>query len=414
VRSSCSWWRWRWEQPRKWLTSRAGACGPVWPLAPFFACPSPRCAILCWSASRELRSCPGPYIVPASNVAVVVLEIGALGTTTAGDCSVTLESPGGLLPINLNFTDIRLSSASVVTVYDGPSLSSPVATVLSRTQDAREVVWVVGGGELELEQLCLLSDLVGVGTAPRSGSCLLGWPRWSGVVTLRVMCAIGHSPCSFNAEVFVGCPPGAVSRNGHSRPNRCEDCPPGRYGGGGVPGSVCTACPASTPFSVAGTGFISQCSSCSSGCDNGLFGKTLDSPCPGPGWLVWYDRSGVEGVASCLRVVSASASWSEAQDACVSFGSGSHLLTVRQVLCCPAAFAERGVFVPQRLPVVLHTRALRPACVRACVSGSLHPGRFGPAAGVSWLRSPVQSASVGGCCSGAPKLVSVKQGAVKF
>lgn len=91
----------------------------------------------------------------------------------------------------------------------------------------------------------------------------------------------------------------------------CQDCSPGQYGAlsGVVPS--CLPCTPPSPFSNAGQ------TSCYGGC-------------PDLTWTTWVDVAGVEGAHSCVKLVSGSLSWAQAQASCSSLGTGVHLLSAKQ------------------------------------------------------------------------------------
>ena len=106
-------------------------------------------------------------------------------------------------------------------------------------------------------------------------------------------------------------------------------CSAGKYSAAGA--TSCTSCPASTPYSRVGSTSSTACVSCSSGSCDSSYGAVMSSPCIDSTWTVWYDKSGVEGSHSCIKVNSTSLSWLAANAACSAVASGVHLLTSSQV-----------------------------------------------------------------------------------
>jgi hypothetical protein len=103
-------------------------------------------------------------------------------------------------------------------------------------------------------------------------------------------------------------------------------CPAGFYGPGNT---TCTVCPTATPYSMAGSGNMSQCTNCSSGCSSGTFGAYLCPTAVYTDWSVWYDTTGVEGNNSCFRYVQAAVHFNASGASCRA--AGGHLLSSKQV-----------------------------------------------------------------------------------
>jgi syndecan 4 len=115
------------------------------------------------------------------------------------------------------------------------------------------------------------------------------------------------------------CPPGSNSTAS------AVPCPPGTYANAST--GLCEACPTSTPYSLAGSTVLANCSTCSSGCSGGY--GTL--ACGDTTWTAWVDGAGVEGGNSCLKVVGTASSWSAAKASCAGLGSGASLISTSQV-----------------------------------------------------------------------------------
>jgi hypothetical protein len=66
-------------------------------------------------------------------------------------------------------------------------------------------------------------------------------------------------------------------------------------------------------------------------------------PCVDFAWGSWIDN-GVEGNNSCIRISNGAAmDWASAASYCTSMVPGAHLLSTRQVGCCPVQLsAEWG------------------------------------------------------------------------
>ncbi len=110
--------------------------------------------------------------------------------------------------------------------------------------------------------------------------------------------------CSGNCSAGYACPAGSTNAT-------AVMCSAGQYSLSGA--GSCALCPASAPFSSPGS-------------------ASCYSACPDATWIAWLDAAGVEGAHSCLKRVTATATWSGSNATCVALEVGSHLLTSRQVV----------------------------------------------------------------------------------
>lgn len=79
----------------------------------------------------------------------------------------------------------------------------------------------------------------------------------------------------------------------------------------------------------------------------------MASPCIDSSWSVWYDKTGLEGIHSCIKLFRTSVSWAAANAACSAVAPGVHLVTTNQVLSCIlAALAVDVVAVQLLYPLV--------------------------------------------------------------
>lgn len=191
----------------------------------------------------------------------------------------------------------------------------------------------------------------GLATADCSGVCTAGYVCALGA-TSQTLCGAGtystaqsgfcnycppgqfgsssgltSSTCSgaCNASAGSHCPLGSSSTSG-------EPCPPGTYSNATGTLARCVVCPVEAPYSPAGSRNLTACVPCldATACPDGTRGVFA---CPNTSWSPWVDRSGVEGVNSCLMLVQANVAWSSANALCNALSpSGSvHLLTTKQV-----------------------------------------------------------------------------------
>ena len=139
------------------------------------------------------------------------------------------------------------------------------------------------------------------------------------------------------ANITTLCPIGTFSPLGVTSPSLppCTPCPVGRYGD--LDGALgCAACPPEAPYSLPGSNSISQCTSCSSGCNADGYGASL---CPqDPSWVLWVDAGDVASSGlnptlsgSCLRFAPTPTQWVQASEDCMESAPGAHLLTPGQV-----------------------------------------------------------------------------------
>jgi hypothetical protein len=166
-------------------------------------------------------------------------------------------------------------------------------------------------------------------TSGCAGVCVPGYmcPPGSTNAT-AVLCAAGtYSQAS--AGSCTNCPAGLYGGNAGLSSSLCEGacsagyacpagstnatavmCAAGQYSSSGA--SSCTQCPTSEPFSSPGSG-------------------SCYAACPDATWTAWLDVAGVEGAHSCFKPIASASTWTAANATCVTLGSGSHLLTSRQV-----------------------------------------------------------------------------------
>jgi hypothetical protein len=133
--------------------------------------------------------------------------------------------------------------------------------------------------------------------------------------------------CTGACSAGYVCPPGSTS-------STAAGCPVGTFSGAGA--AECTACPASVPYSIRASPSVSACVSCSSGCENGLFGVYgANGPvgCIGiaASWSLWVDSSSVEGGHCCVKFFPTAVTWAVANASCIELGPGAHLVTALQV-----------------------------------------------------------------------------------
>jgi hypothetical protein len=139
-------------------------------------------------------------------------------------------------------------------------------------------------------------------------------------------CPEGYS-CPIPSAQPLPCPLGRYSLTGSPT---CSLCPAGTYSEVPV-AKLCSACPASAPYSPAGADAMARCTNCSSGCSDGSRGMF---PCLDTSWVPWVNVDGVENSSSCVKVLGSSCNWSVANASCVALsapGLPSHLLTSAQV-----------------------------------------------------------------------------------